>query len=337
MRIDLEQAESFFAALPRERQIASLHPRYVIADAARDERLEACFHGFAEGGRCWMHAVHRSALPGVGGFDAQSPYGYGGPLSNSDDPEFLARAWAVYRDWQRQSGCVAEFVRFHPLLNNELWYGGTVRDDRATVWIDLALVDLLGSYAGRARTAIRKAQKCDVEFAWIKTDRACIEKFSRFYREAMLALNASVFYHFPDAYFEQLMGLPAYRLAVCRRGPEWLAAGLFGFAGDSVEYHLAATSAEGKRLAVNSLMLHEVALAARACGLRRFHLGGGSDADPANPLLFFKRGFSTASATFRTGAAIFDAHRYEALKTRWPERWARFSSRVLFYRFEETS
>src|SRR3569833_2447831 len=118
--------------MPAERRIATLSPDFVVADSLRDDDLVPCFFGYREENALWLHGVHRSLIPGMPGmFDHQSPYGYGGPISNVNTPDFLARAWSAYMETCRAEQVLAEFVRLHPMVDTQ-FYGGIVREDRNT-------------------------------------------------------------------------------------------------------------------------------------------------------------------------------------------------------------
>jgi len=51
-------------------------------------------------------------------YDIQTVYGYSGPLSNTKDPRVLGRLWEPFREWCKEKKVVAEFIRFHPPLEN---------------------------------------------------------------------------------------------------------------------------------------------------------------------------------------------------------------------------
>ena len=300
-------------------------------DAARSAEIQPAYWCYQEAGSFWCHGFHLTPLPAVGGFDIQSPYGYGGPVANSDDADFLANAWHAYVNWAQEAGVAAEFIRFHPLGQNSRFYGGSVHEDRQTVWVNLQADELGREYQTRVRTAIRKAQKSEIKFSWARRDEIA-NRFAAFYRAGMTALSASPFYLFDDAYFDQLARWPASRLSVCSIDDEWLSAGLFLFGDDCVEYHLAASSVTGKRLSASNLLLHEVALSAKVEGYLRLYLGGGTDQQPDNPLYFSQAGFSRNRAPFSVGTFCHDAARYEILKKRWSDCYADKPDRLLFYR-----
>ena len=79
-------------------------------------------------------------IPGSPGlFDIQGAYGYGGPLTNNPDPEFLGGAWNLIRDsWQKQS-VVAASICSHSMLGNGSLFDQSweVVFDRPTVSVDL--------------------------------------------------------------------------------------------------------------------------------------------------------------------------------------------------------
>jgi len=312
-------------------RLPTLSPAYVEADAVRSPDIQPIYWSYEEGDAFWYHGFHLMPLPEVAGFDIQSPYGYGGPLSNSTDPDFLERAWAAYVDTARSQGIAAEFIRFHPMAQNTRFYGGQIEEDRPTVWVDLTVRDMLGSYQTRTRTAVRKAQKAGIRFHWAESQEI-VGRFANFYREGMAAISASQFYFFGDLYFTSIASMPGARLAVCSRDDEWLAAALFLHDGTCVEYHLAASSEAGKRLSATNLLLHEVALCSQREGFLRLYLGGGTDQRPDNRLLFFKSGFSPLRAPFSVGTFLHDPALYDELRQRWADLYARSPDKVMFYR-----
>jgi len=330
MQITRAEAEQVFAALPPGLQAPTLHPAYIEADAQRDRTLEPVFWCYREGGEVFYQGVHRCAIQNTAWFDVQSAYGYGGPLASTEDAGFLGRAWRQFSEWCEAENIVVEFTRFHPLLPR-FAYLGELMQNRETVWIDLAAGELLASYDTRARTAVRKAQKAGLEVTW--PERAEYRSlFSAFYRAAMAGVQADEFYRFRDEYFEAVFALPQTRLALCKAGDEVVSAALFLVGPEIMEYDLAASTQKGRQLAAANLVLHAAAEMGRGLGCTRLHLGGGTDSDPQNRLLFFKAGFSSKRANFVIGKNVYSAPKYEQLKQQFSEAYQRHPNRVLFYR-----
>jgi len=159
MEIGYDKAVAAFARLDPEKRAPSLHPCYVASDAEHTSGLRPVFFVYEHGDSLFYHGFHLGQVAGTGFADIQSPYGYGGPVASTADGEFLAEAWVSFRQWCKENNVLAEFIRFHPLLENWCYYHGESFEDRQTVWIALQGHDLLSSYSVRARTAVRKAVK----------------------------------------------------------------------------------------------------------------------------------------------------------------------------------
>lgn len=331
MQVSIDAALAFFHRLPEPLQAPSLHPAYVYADAARDSELTPIFFVYQRGDDFFYHAFHLATVPGTTHRDIQSPYGYGGPVATRDDPVFLAEAWQAYSDWCHKQQVLAEFVRFHPLLENWRFFSGEAMADRETVWVDLKLPDLLASYEVRVRTAIRKAIKHGLHVEWWTAGRF-YEIFQPLYYATMAGLKATSFYFFPPDYFSRLGQWDGTRYAVSLHEGKVVAAAIFLQGPDMLEYHLSAADGVGKKLGATNLLLHEAGLYGQQAGCGRLHLGGGTSADPANPLLFFKAGFSDRRASFKIGKKIHDPAAYLEMKSQWQARTGRDSNRVMFYR-----
>lgn len=327
--VDAARAQEVFDELPEELRVASLSPAYAVADAARDPSLQPLFLLWRRGAATLMHAVHESRIPGEDACDWQSPYNYGGPLAVARDGAQLAAGWVAFEKLARQRRAVAEFVRFHPVLANHHSYPGVVRKDRPVVLVNLTVTNLLGSYSGRARTAVRKALNNGLELNWVSSQHARTV-FPGFYREAMRRIGANDSYFFPDSYFERLLALRCARVLVVQRDSEPLAMGVFLFASRIVEYHLSATATAGRSVGATNLLVHGAAQVAQDSGSTGLYLGGGTDRRPDNPLFLFKRSFGPAELHFRFGSRIYAESIYASLQGRLPEL-AR-SGRVLFYR-----
>ena len=164
---DLAQAQRQFETLPQELQLVSLSPRFAAADATRQDALQARFLGFRQDGQLWLNSIHVRPLPDANGaLGAISPYGYGGPLSNSLDSGFLRAAWEAYTRWCKEHSVLAEFCRFHPQAANHRFWGArsdrepTDRQRRSTGGRAPVAVQLLGT----AKAETRAGERCTGAF-----------------------------------------------------------------------------------------------------------------------------------------------------------------------------
>lgn len=325
-----EQAQTLFESLSPDQKLATLSPRFVIADAQREHGSMPQFPSYTEGSSFWLHGVHRRPIPGGTFFDLQSPYGYGGPLANNEDPGFISRAWKAYSRWCTVTSVLAEFVRFHPMAENWRYYRGQVDENRQTVAVPIGGSDLLASYQTRCRRHVRKAIAAGIEVVRLPAGEYAV-RFGQLYRDGMESIGADASYLFCDAYFQAMGNLPDSELLIAQRDGQWLAGVLLLHSEATMEYHLGATSADGRGLGALNLLLHHAALLAQQRGGRWLFLGGGTDSSPDNPLLFFKSGFSDRRFPFFVGHAVHAPEEYQRLKADHLARGG-VSNRVLFYR-----
>ena len=127
------------------------HPAYVafLASVYGDP---AELFVYDEGDRCVYYPYFKRALdklglkvPGgvklAGRVDFHSSWYYGGPLPSAADlpSNFFGHFVEAFADHAQRAGCVTEFIRFDPNLQNQRLYPlATVSFNRESVYVDLA-------------------------------------------------------------------------------------------------------------------------------------------------------------------------------------------------------
>jgi len=330
--VDLEVATMVFSKFDNALKSSYLHPNYVVADAARNLELKPLFYVYEDGDSCLYHAFHTQKISGTKFIDIQSPYGYGGPISTSDSPLFLYKAWNEYDEWCQSNNVLAEFIRFHPLLENWKYYRGDVLDNRETVCLDLIREDIMSQYAPRMRTSIRKGYRQGLEIQWVNPAEKILD-FQSIYVTGMTALQASSFYFFPKQYFQELASSQLIWLGLCYQNLTPVAGSVFLISDSICEYHLGASTNKGKDYGAMKILFHEAALKAQSSFMKHLYLGGGSDTSSDNTLLLYKKKFGKNKATFKIGMRVHQETEYNRLKTqREGECQDSGNNKILFYR-----
>lgn len=269
---------------------------------------------------------HPNALLGDGRFDVSTPYGYGGPVSTSDDPRFLAESSeAMYRTLA-ESGAVAGFLRCHPILAtherlDERW---NVAFDRQTVGVDLSRdeADIWEHCLNtKGRNRVRKGEAGGLRFE-VDLGFEDIDDFMHVYYEAMRLVDASPFYYFEREYFERIRDRFAGRAFVgkAKLDDVTTSAMLFLCDGTYCHAHLSGSLGEYRTLGPNNFMLYHSILFAKKRGCKMFHLGGGVTNNPDDTLLRFKGCFSRERFEFHLGRAVFDEGAYRRAQSTFAER-----------------
>lgn len=282
----------------------------------------------------------------IGGYyDFETAYGYGGPLSNSDDIEWCHKAFECIHEHLKNNGYVSGFTRFHPiLLNEKLVYNDRniqVLYDRQTIAIDTSQSEeeiWKSQINSKNRNMIRKAEKNQLEYK-TEYDYASYDEFIDLYRLTMRRLSADEFYFFDDNYFENLRRnlSDCSFLGTVRKDGKLICAAIFMYSKLYGHYHLEGSDREYSSLGANNFLLWKVACEMHKLGVQEFHLGGGTSSSPNDPLYKFKKAFSKNEKGFYIGKEIFDNANYEAICREWehdnPDKIEMYGNRLQRYKY----
>ena len=166
-----------------------------------------------------------------------------------------------------------------------------------------------------------------------------MEEFKRLYNETMHRLKADSFYFFDDRYYQKIMEQMKGRafLGTVRKDGKLLCAALFMYDQCYGHYHLEGSDHENMHFAANNFLLWNVIEEFHKNGIKKFHLGGGTDAQEDNSLLKFKMGFHKELNDFYIGKVILNQEEYDKIKSEWisknPDKQSVYGNRVLCYRY----
>ncbi len=276
-------------------------------------------------------------------FDFETPYGYGGPISNCNDKEWNEKALNEIINYFASKNYLAGFLRFHPLLNNaELCRNTfTVIDDRKTIAINTSVTEeeiWMNQVFSKNRNMIRKAEKNGLVFER-DNEFKYIEEFKNLYNSTMSRLDADDFYFFDDDYYKKFIEIFKDKgfLGCIKKDNEIISAALFMYENCWGHYHLAGSNRDYSSLGANNLLLWKVACEMHKEGVKEFHLGGGTNGDEENSLFKFKHSFSPNEKQFSIGKIVFNKEIYDDTCSEWaknnPEKSEKYKHHLLKYRY----
>ena len=272
--------------------------------------------------------------------DIQGAYGYNGVVTSNVEGSFIEDFFADFEAWCKTKKIIAEFTRFHPLLQNHRFSEGHVatHQDRKTIHLDLTQ----GyshiwekEYSSINRNMLRKARKSRLACV-MGSSKEDYEEFFQLYSKTMRQVKADQYYFFSSAFFEsfrQCLGSNQQMIKVQHDG-QTLCAVLIMKRGRYAHYHL--SGLERSPWPANNLALDAAVHWAIEQGCARFHLGGGRTNAYDDPLFRFKSNFPKSQADFVIGKKIHDPDVYQQVVQPWeathPQEKDRLNNVLLKYR-----
>tara|TARA_Y100000589_G_C27119739_1_gene615871 strand:+ start:183 stop:1286 length:1104 start_codon:yes stop_codon:yes gene_type:complete len=259
--------------------------------------------------------------PGAGLFDIITPFEFGGPLFIGDDRHrcLVQSAFMTQFDnFCAKENVVSEFVRFHPLLNNQVgwddWYDINASCQNVTIDLTQDNEEIFKNLRNNHRRNIKSAEQKKRVVEKIAVTPETSNIFQKLYFQAMDELGAKPYYYFPKAYFTGLTRIESNKIflyAIKDHLGGFKCGGLFIGAGRFCHYHLGAMTDEARNQRLGSLLFYKAAIDLKHSGYSLLHLGGAAVAQTG--LMHFKEGFSKTRVPYYCGRRIHHEHQYESL------------------------
>ncbi len=341
-REDIGKWKYISGRLPSQNQDVYFSPEYYSLYENNGDGKTMCFV-FEEEGELAIYPFLMNPITPLGYeldkeyYDIQGAYGYNGLIASTDNKEFISSFWWTFDTWCLENDVVAEFTRFHPLLNNQKLASSKMKTfySRHTVALDLNDDDIwMHQISSKNRNMIRKAEKEGVTI--VESDD--YEIFRKLYNGTMSDLHAEDFYFFPPEYYEEYKQTFKNKSLLCfaMLDGKIIAGSMFMFSDDYAHYHLSARDRVYSRYAANNLILWYGIQKAKERGCKWFHLGGGTTGDDGDSLLKFKKEFSKTLCEFWIGKRVHNQAVYDQIveqwKTKYPESYEHNRVKILGYR-----
>ena len=304
---------------------------------------EACCFVFEKDGDIVLYPFLKNTITSLGYkldkeyYDIQGAYGYNGIIASNQSDEFIKSFWDTFDSWCRENNVIAEFTRFHPLLNNHKLVSPKMKSSysRHTVALDLTVDDIwMNQISSKNRNMIRKGEKEGVTI--IESDD--YETFRHLYDSTMSDLHAENFYFFPQSYYNEYKQAFKDNSLLCLAilDGKVIAGSMFMFSDKYAHYHLSARDREFSRYAANNLILWYGIQKAKERGCQWFHFGGGTTGDDNDSLLKFKKEFSKTLCEFWIGKRVHNPAVYARIVEQWkktnPDNYEQNKCKLLGYR-----
>jgi hypothetical protein len=308
------------ATLGRVRHDTYHQPEYVRLDAIESNGTGVAFR-YDDGNRVLLLPLTLRRIPDSDRWDAVSPYGYPGPVSDADpvaEVDFWRRACAALVAELAGQGVVSAFIRLHPWLPaplDVLAGAGAVVHHGQTVSVDLSIsLDEMWSQTRRDhRNHINRARRAGLTVRFDDWDR--LGEWVDIYHENMRRLGASASYFYS---VEHLVALhealgPRMHLAVALADGRVVGGNTFFEHDGIVQGYVSSSRPTERDRYADKLLYDEVRRWTKERGDTIFHVGGGVGGG-ADSLFAYKSGFSAQRHPFHTWRVVTEPAAYRSLQ-----------------------
>lgn len=341
---DIDIWNKYLNKLPNEKQDVYFTAEYYALYEANSDGIAHCFV-FEDGEHIAMYPFLKNSINSLGYkfdkeyFDIQGAYGYNGIISSSYDKHFIVNFWETFDNYCNENNIVAEFTRFHPLIQNQK-FGEEhfeVVFDRHTVYANLlrSEEDIFNSFKSSTRKHIKKAAKT-INIKKAINTKENIDIFYNIYVENMKKVNSVKYLFFSREHIARLFSINNVEFFIAYIGNEPIACFSGLLSNEYYGNYLRASRTEYNKTGVNTLMYWEMIKSAKGHGCIQIHFGGGFNSEINNSLLKYKMNFSSSLSDFYIGKKIHNENVYKGVVEQWknafPENYERNKIKLLGYR-----
>jgi hypothetical protein len=201
--------------LPVEQQDIYFTPEYYSLYENFGDGKACCFV-FKDNGRLALYPFLLNTINALGYtlaneyYDIQGAYGYNGVITTSYEHDFIEKFYHTFNSYCEKNRIVAEFIRFHPLLNNKVFSENdmVLFFDRKTVFINLndSYEDIFKHFQITTRKQIKRCNhKYGLTVEIYENDSSKLPVFYDIYIETMARVNSNPYLYFNEDYFKELL------------------------------------------------------------------------------------------------------------------------------------
>jgi lipid II:glycine glycyltransferase (peptidoglycan interpeptide bridge formation enzyme) len=344
---DFSQWHKYLQRLPIEQQDIYFMPEYYKLYEENGEGKAICFI-FERNGEIALYPFLINEINKLGYdlnkkyYDIQGSYGYNGVISSTTNNEFVEDFYNNFEEYCKQNNIVAEFTRFHPLINN---YEFSLRHldiifDRKTVYIDLYQnYDIIfKKFQKTTRKQIKRAiNRYNIEVRYFENDLNQLDTFINIYYSTMDRVKSIQYLYFNKEFIKQLIEKTQNVIFVAYFENKPIGVIIAFYNKTYMHGHLGGALLEYLPMYPYSLLYTEMIKFGQTKGCRFLHVGGGATTNPEDSLLKYKMNFSDTTLDFYIGKKVYKKEIYDLIIKQWeqkyPEKKEMYKNFLLKYRY----
>ncbi|HSJ39014.1 MAG TPA: GNAT family N-acetyltransferase [Planococcus sp. (in: firmicutes)] len=243
-------------------------------------------------------------------YDITSPFGYGGPVLKvrNDGYKLASNFLRIFEDFCKAEKIIAEYIRFHPVLNNAEFFIKQL--DLITVYDTYTLQ--LNAYMSEAEQTTAERADSGLIFKKLGTVKNMFDFLVLYYSTIRKREETDSYYFFTNDYFESLVSAlgPELHLFGAYKDHKLLTASYVLTKGETIYHHLSGKSEDADLLEAEAVLLNNIAEWGAYNGFRYFHLAGKQPGSLTAEVEDSNKPYAVSSSTFFIARLVHDPEIY---------------------------
>lgn len=339
--------KKYLNLIPSEQQDVYFSPEYYNLYENYGDGKALCFV-FKENSELALYPFLLNTISGLSYsldheyFDIQGAYGYNGVVSTSCQKSFTESFYKSFSHYCIKSKIIAEFTRFHPLINNHKFSQGHLKVvlDRNTVFINLddSYPNIFSHFQTTSRKQIKRCKhKFNLQVEIVENSSSAIPIFYIIYKHSMDRVNSVPYLYFNEEYFKNLIENIQSVQFIAYHNNIPIASIIALYNKIYIHGHLGGALTEYMNMSPYSLLYAEMIKFGIDQKCKFCHIGGGATTEDNDSLLLFKKNFSNETSSFFIGKKIHNEKIYNEIVHQWalkyPEKTETYNNFLLKYRY----
>jgi len=275
-------------------------------------------------------------------YDFETPYGYGGPLSNSHSKKFINLALNEFKKKSEKNNIVAGIIRFNPFFSFlEIIESPEVKILYKTKIVimkcEKSYEEIKNEFPKDVIVRLKKSENQKIYYETSNSKKR-LKNFESIYLERMKNLEADQEYYFSNDFFEKFSFLNEsnWKVFSVFKEDKFIGGALVLFTKNNCNIHLSSSLKEYFKYSPNIVIRNAIIKFCHSNNIKIINFGGGRTNKPEDSLLNFKKKFSNETENYYLGGIIVNEQKYKELIEKWdshPKRNNKFKNYFLKYRY----
>jgi hypothetical protein len=271
-------------------------------------------------------------------FDFESPYGYSGPLVNTEDKIFIESSLKIFIEESKKRNIIAGIIRSNPFYNNFIKCNSStinILKSSPIVYLKNNVKNIKQYYSNNLTSKIKKGKKEGVKVL-VGNSLDDVKCFYNIYSKLMLSKDADKEYFFSEDYFSKIFSIDKskWKIFIVSLNNNPIGGGIVFENSNFFNIHLTASLIDYRNFHPNEILRDFIIERFSISASKIINFGGGKTGSLDDSLLKFKLKFSELTTNYNIYGLVVAPNIYtQMISSSFIKPESKFFNYFLKYRY----